>query len=164
MISQEIIIFYAFHLLNIFLIVFLANYVFEWYLDKKFENTLLDGDIEKNIELIFVDDFGDHEKIDGKEEEPSNQISVKRLEAPTKDDTKGGDSVNHPKHYNQFSQEVIVTIEEWVAGYDKSEVAYCLGNTLKYISRAPYKHETPLEDLKKAQFYLREAINLVEEE
>ena len=73
------------------------------------------------------------------------------------------DMVNHPNHYNTaFSVEVINTIMEWVAGYKEPRVAYLIGTVCKYLARAPYKHESPLQDLKKARFYLDKAIEILE--
>lgn len=68
--------------------------------------------------------------------------------------------VNHPSHYNQYTQEVIDTITEWVKDYGSVE-GYYIGTVLKYLARAPYKGKK-LEDLKKASFYLQEAIEYIE--
>jgi hypothetical protein len=63
-------------------------------------------------------------------------------------------NVNHPNHYNQGKIEVIDAIEEWGLGFND-------GNVVKYVSR--YKHkERPLEDLKKAKWYLEREINRLE--
>lgn len=65
------------------------------------------------------------------------------------------ETVNHPQHYGGADNpyEAIKVIEAWNLGFN-------LGNTVKYISRAPYKGST-IEDLKKARWYLdREIINL----
>lgn len=70
------------------------------------------------------------------------------------------DMVNHPSHYTQYTQEVIDTITEWVKDYDSVE-GYYIGTVLKYLARAPYKGKK-LEDLKKASFYLQEAIEHIE--
>lgn len=58
------------------------------------------------------------------------------------------DAVNHPKHYGGADNpyEAIKVIEAWSLGF-------CLGNTIKYISRAGKKGDH-LEDLKKARWYL----------
>lgn len=40
---------------------------------------------------------------------------------------------------------------------------YCLGNAFKYIWRCKKKHKTPLEDLKKAQWYINKAIEMQED-
>lgn len=60
------------------------------------------------------------------------------------------EAVNHPAHYGGADNpyEAIKVIEAW--GLD-----FCLGNTVKYISRAGIKSaETELEDLRKARWYL----------
>lgn len=58
------------------------------------------------------------------------------------------ESVNHPLHYGGADNpyEAIKVIEAWGLGF-------CLGNTVKYISRAEKKGAT-VEDLKKARWYL----------
>ena len=58
------------------------------------------------------------------------------------------DAVNHPSHYGGADNpyEAIKVIEAWNLGF-------CLGNTVKYISRAGKKGAL-LEDLKKARWYL----------
>lgn len=65
------------------------------------------------------------------------------------------DPVNHPSHYIQGGIETIDVIEAW-------ELDYCLGNTVKYISRAGKKDpEKIIQDLEKARWYLdREISNL----
>lgn len=57
------------------------------------------------------------------------------------------EQVNHPIHYHPGTYEAIKVIEAW-------ELGFCLGNVIKYISRAGRKHENVLEDLKKARWYL----------
>jgi|SRR5690554_4111841 len=69
------------------------------------------------------------------------------------------DAVNSPQHYTQGRFETIEIIEEIAKGYDDGFTAYCVGNALKYLARAPYKHEEPTEDLRKAERYLRFAID-----
>lgn len=64
------------------------------------------------------------------------------------------DNINHPSHYTDGKFEVIEVIEDW--GLDKS---FCLANAVKYIGRMGKKSGAdPLEDLKKAQFYLNREI------
>jgi hypothetical protein len=64
--------------------------------------------------------------------------------------------VDHPSHYNQGKYEAIDVIEDW-------KLDFCLGNTVKYISRYKYKN-TPIDDLKKAKWYLERAIQNLEKE
>ena len=56
------------------------------------------------------------------------------------------EAVNHPPHYNQGNIEVIDAIEDW--GLD-----FNAGNVVKYVARHQHKAE-PIEDLKKARWYL----------
>lgn len=65
------------------------------------------------------------------------------------------EAVDHPAHYGgaDNTYEAIKVIEAW-------NLDFCLGNTVKYISRAGKKGNR-LEDLKKARWYLdREIANM----
>lgn len=65
------------------------------------------------------------------------------------------DMVNHPPHYEQGGVEVIDIMK---AKMDASAFrGYLLGNVLKYLFRFNHKGK-PLEDLKKAQWYLNRLI------
>ena len=68
----------------------------------------------------------------------------------------GKEHVNHPDHYNQGKIEVIDYIEDIGMGED-----FCAGNAIKYISRYKYKSK-PLEDLKKAKWYIERLIQQYE--
>lgn len=70
------------------------------------------------------------------------------------------EAVAHPAHYGgkQNPYEAIKVIEAW-------ELDFCLGNTVKYISRAGKKNaEKEIEDLKKAAWYLARRIEQLEKE
>lgn len=69
------------------------------------------------------------------------------------------EQINHPNHYGGDTiYEAIKVIEAW--GFDKD---FCLGNTVKYISRAGKKDSGKLiEDLKKAKWYLDRKISQLE--
>lgn len=69
-----------------------------------------------------------------------------------------GDAVVQPNHYTQGKFEVIEIIEEISGGYEDGFTAYAVGNVVKYLARAPHKHDTPLEDLRKAERYIQYAI------
>lgn len=73
-----------------------------------------------------------------------------------------GDAVDSPQHYKRGKFETIEVIEEITQGYDDGFVAHCAGTAIKYIARAPYKHVTPTEDLRKAAKYLEFAIKRLE--
>lgn len=66
------------------------------------------------------------------------------------------DKVNSPKHYNFGNIEVIDFIHQVVKNYP-GHLAYSIGNVIKYVARAPFKNG--LEDLKKAEWYLKDVIN-----
>jgi hypothetical protein len=71
--------------------------------------------------------------------------------------TKKSDNINHPSHYqSKTGLESIEVIEAF-------ELNFHLGNAVKYILRHD-KKENPLEDLKKARWYLdREIFNREQE-
>jgi hypothetical protein len=65
--------------------------------------------------------------------------------------------IDHPAHYGGDTvYEAIKVIEAW-------ELGFCLGNTVKYISRAGRKDPAAhVEDLKKARWYLDREISKLE--
>lgn len=63
------------------------------------------------------------------------------------------DPVNHPSHYTDGKIEVIDFIED-------KQLGFCLGNAVKYISRAGKKNpDKEIEDLEKARWYLDRQIS-----
>lgn len=74
------------------------------------------------------------------------------------------DNVNKPSHYCEGRKyEPIKVIQDW-------QLDFCLGNTVKYISRAGRKNsaamnqiDKTIQDLEKAEFYLRYKINELKE-
>ena len=78
-------------------------------------------------------------------------LSVRPCLTAKRDNT---DNINHPPHYNAHP-----------SGIEQIEISkywsFCLGNVLKYIWRCDYKGK-PIEDLKKARFYLDCEIKLRE--
>ncbi len=65
------------------------------------------------------------------------------------------EQVNHPDHYGGKDNpyEAIKVIEAW-------NLDFCLGNTVKYISRAGKKEtDKTIQDLEKARWYLERKIN-----
>lgn len=69
------------------------------------------------------------------------------------------EQINHPSHYGgDTTYESIKVIEAW-------KLDFCLGNTVKYISRAGKKNrKKEVEDLKKAKWYLERKIKQLEDE
>lgn len=64
------------------------------------------------------------------------------------------DKVSHPSHYTYGDIEIIDFIEQVTRDY-KPELAFAIGNAIKYISRANRKNGK--EDLDKARWYLNRA-------
>jgi hypothetical protein len=69
------------------------------------------------------------------------------------------DPVNSPSHYNTKGVEAIKAIEASMS--DEEYQGYLKGNCMKYMWRYKYKGK-PVEDLKKAQWYLEKLIASVE--
>jgi len=69
------------------------------------------------------------------------------------------EAINHPAHYGgDTPYEAIKVIEAW-------ELGFCLGNTVKYISRAGKKDPAKrIEDLEKAAWYLHHHIEQLKKE
>jgi len=68
------------------------------------------------------------------------------------------DVVNHPSHYTDGKIEVLDFIEDKKLGFH-------LGNVVKYVARAGKKDpEKTIEDLEKAEFYLKRKIKKLKEE
>ena len=67
------------------------------------------------------------------------------------------DPVNRPAHYTDGKIEVIDFIED-------KKLGFCLGNAVKYISRAGKKDPAKeVEDLKKARWYIERRIKELQE-
>lgn len=64
------------------------------------------------------------------------------------------DMVNHPSHYTQGKIEVIKIMEDQLTAEEYR--GYIKGQVIKYITREKYKNG--LEDLEKADWYLRHLI------
>ena len=71
------------------------------------------------------------------------------------------DLVNSPAHYKHGRVEVIEVIEDSLEGAQDIVVGYHVGQVLKYLLRAWHKGN-PLQDLRKARWYLDRAIKRME--
>ena len=69
------------------------------------------------------------------------------------------DKVNSPSHYLKGKKETIEVISDCMTSDEYH--GYLKGNILKYVSRYKFKGE-PLQDLKKAEWYLKRLIMEVE--
>jgi hypothetical protein len=78
-----------------------------------------------------------------------------RLELQDEIDHVKEDVVNHPKHYTTHPSGVeCIEITE--------HLNFCVGNAIKYLWRCDNKHNSPLEDLKKARWYIDREIKRLE--
>lgn len=101
-------------------------------------------------EVVFANDYSD---IMSEEEE-----AMVCIEVPPTGSSKfntSASTVNHPSHYNLGKIEVIDYIED-------QDLGFCLGNAIKYISRAGKKNpDKEIEDLEKAIWYIQRRIKEV---
>lgn len=71
------------------------------------------------------------------------------------------DPVNNPPHYNAGSIETIDYIVDVLGKYDA--ISYCQGNVIKYTGSRMWNKGNPIQDAKKACWYLIKMIELLEE-
>lgn len=77
----------------------------------------------------------------------ANQLTV-ITESLNNEPAEAEDVVNHPSHYTQYPVEVIELTRH---------MPFDDGNVVKYVARSPFKGNR-LQDLKKALWYLKDAI------
>lgn len=73
------------------------------------------------------------------------------------------DPVNHPPHYTAGGIECIDALESMINGYKDPAMACLAWQIVKYVWRCPLKSK-PLEDARKARFYLNRLIEKLEGE
>lgn len=99
--------------------------------------------------------FADVEAIDGRTWTIDDSYDFYSLANGNEETQKTlDDKVNHPSHYTYGDIEVVDFIEQVTKDY-KPELAFAIGNAIKYISRANRKNGK--EDLDKARWYLNRA-------
>lgn len=98
-------------------------------------------------------------EILGIQKDQVETISVDISDKPFEE--KEPDMVNHPKHYTKGGIETLDFILAKVEGLSPQE-AVLVGHIIRYVSRYNDKFK-PLEDLKKAKFYLDKLIEVREE-
>ncbi|MGO4038121.1 DUF3310 domain-containing protein [Staphylococcus pseudintermedius] len=105
--------------------------------------------------------FADVEAIDGRTWTIDDSYDFYSLANENEEPQKTlDDKVNHPSHYTYGDIEVVDFIEQVTKDY-KPELAFAIGNAIKYISRANRKNGK--EDLDKARWYLNRAFEKWEE-
>ena len=123
----------------------------------KDENTFNIRDRGANWDVVFMDvtshtglDFDTNEYF--KEDEQETDVFLEE---------KSTDVVSNPSHYTYANIEIIDIVEQITSQYP-SDVAFAIGNVVKYVSRAPHKNKS--EDLNKAMWYLQRAIDKYDKE
>lgn len=115
--------------------------------------------LNKVLRLTFVKKYGIIYIEDWKGEKINMEISNKSIDEVKENLTEvWEDTVNHPSHYTDGGIEVIDFIKA-------KNLDFCLGNAVKYISRAGKKSDAALtekektvEDLKKSIWYIKKEI------
>ena len=87
---------------------------------------------------------------------PKYLAGVKKQAQEQSDHKQTMDMVNNPPHYNKAG---IETIEAIKAMTDDGFEYYLQGNIMKYLWR--YRYKNGVEDLEKAQWYLNELIDTI---
>ncbi len=98
---------------------------------------------------------GEDDKTVGDYIQRSNPLSNLNLYENTTND-----KVNHPPHYNKGTIETYDYIVDTLGKFEA--ISYCQGNIIKYMTRMWHKGK-PLEDAKKAEWYLKSMIDLLKE-
>ena len=90
-----------------------------------------------------------------KEQKVKYLSGVKKQAQEQSDHKQTMDMVNSPEHYNKAGIETIDALEAMLTiGFDY----YLQGNIVKYIWR--YRYKNGIEDLKKAEWYLKKLIEV----
>ena len=100
-----------------------------------------------------ITDFNDFE-VWAKEIENKTESMGLNKQSNDLQQRKRKDNVNSPSHYNFGDIEVVDFIDQVTKHYN-SDVAYHIGNAIKYISRAPHKNGK--EDVAKAKWSIERA-------
>lgn len=74
-------------------------------------------------------------------------------------DVSQNDVVNHPPHYEGKIECIDAMIQQFGV---ESVMQFCKCNAFKYLYRCEKKHSSPLEDIKKAEWYIKKYIELYE--
>ena len=96
-----------------------------------------------------IEDKTEHIGFDKENTEKSRKLLSNDVQQRKRNDT-----VNHPSHYNYGDIEVINFIEQVTQHYN-ANVAYHIGNAIKYLARSPHKNGK--EDVEKAKWYIERA-------
>tara|TARA_R110001583_G_scaffold47350_4_gene148372 strand:- start:9291 stop:9608 length:318 start_codon:yes stop_codon:yes gene_type:complete len=101
--------------------------------------------------------------VETKKKNQSNRVIIGSLTTKLHSPREGEkyDPVNKPAHYNLSGGIECIDYIKQVLGKE-GFVSYCHGNMVKYQHRHRYK-QNPVEDLKKAQWYLDKMLETLKE-
>ncbi|MDU9418078.1 DUF3310 domain-containing protein [Staphylococcus lloydii] len=105
--------------------------------------------IKFNGDIAYIDENTDWIPVSYEKQEELESMYTNDLQQ-----RKRNDNVNHPAHYTQGKVEVIEFIEQVTKDYN-ANVAYHIGNAIKYLARSPHKNGK--EDIAKAKWYIERA-------
>jgi hypothetical protein len=132
------------------------------------EGTSMDKTLQDYLSRVWEIDEGDSMKMKANvvyKDAPENLLSweLTDSELRAREDQKSFlefqaqrdsiDMINHPPHYNSGDIECIDAIKSALG--KEGFIAYCRGNSIKYLWRCEHKGKR-IEDLKKAAFYINE--------
>ena len=117
-------------------------------------------DTDCDICLLCKSIKGDFQKHPDEMNEAYAIISNTDLEKPDSNEPVN-DPVNHPAHYTKGGIECLDAIRASMT--DSGYLDFLKGQVIKYIWRYQHKGK-PLEDLQKAEFYLKRMIELIGQE
>ncbi|MGX0346592.1 uncharacterized protein DUF3310 [Staphylococcus cohnii] len=100
-----------------------------------------------------ITDFNDFELWSKQIEDKTERMGLNK-QSNDLQQRKRKDNVNSPSHYNYGEIEVIDFIEQVTKHYNPN-VAYHIGNAIKYLARSPHKNGK--EDVEKARWYIERA-------
>lgn len=131
----------------------LIDYIVENYWDRKMFTSLANDEISKILT---------EEKCKNEQQSFTSGDSLSPVETKPIDRDifiRPNDRIKHPSHYFKGGMECIDVIRAVTSDLSGTE-AYYVGNIIKYIWR--YKHKNGLEDLRKAEHYLKWLMEKVE--
>ena len=112
------------------------------------------------VRILLTEKIGDVPQIMTREEYTQYlEKNADKIARNTPDYGHDTDNVNKPSHYTTGQIEVIEYIKDKLT--PEQYVGYCMGNVIKYTSR--WQHKGGLQDLEKAEVYLKWAIKAAKE-
>lgn len=116
------------------------------------------ADVEEEPAEVFAE-AAEPEKCEEESSEKYLADAASMLKAAI-EDYEENDVVNHPAHYTSGKMECIDIVD--VMTEDKQGLeAFCTGNIVKYLYR--YNKKGGVEDVKKAEWYFKKLIEVLEE-